>query len=448
MSLHRSMRFSRRAFLGTAATLAAAQVLAACASAPATNPPATTPATGNAQPAAPQSAQLQFMLLGPSNELLDAFNQKIIPAFNQKQPGVKIDLQTSDWGSAFQKITTAAAAGTLPDTLTVGGIWTAPLAGKGALRAIDEYTNKWPDKAQFYEGVWKDAQYKGQTYCVPYNSDTRTVVYRSDFFQDAGLDPAKPPTTWDEYKAAAAKLVKKDGGQVVREGANWGIDTSIGLQQAYAQILFQAGGTYYTPDGKPNFSSPEGLKALNWLVSFFKDGLSSVHFVNQPNAPSSLVAGTGAMTYANYGVITNAQSMNKEVVPKLKAALPLKMDASSKPVTSSWNNKYGIGKTTKAPDAGWAWVAHLTSAEWAALQLSIIGQMPARKDLANADFMKGRDPVFIEAANDVVPQPPNPEMLQIVQIINKALDAAIHLQATPEQTLKDIDAKVSEVINV
>ena len=143
-----------------------------------------------------------------------------------------INLQTTDWGSAFQKITTAAAAGLTPDSLTLRGIWVGPLASKNALLGIDEFVASWPERDQFYEPYLEDCKYEGTTYAIPIYSAAPTVVYRSDIFTEAGLDPATPPTTWDEYKEAAAALVQRDGDEVTREGADWGLSTSIGLQQS------------------------------------------------------------------------------------------------------------------------------------------------------------------------------------------------------------------------
>lgn len=392
-----------------------------------------------------QDNRLTMLLLGPSPELLKIYEETLIPEFQSLESST-VELQTSDWGSAFQKLTTSVATGTLPDILTVGGIWTAPLASKGALLELDAYVRDWPDRAEYFEGAWSDSQYEGKTYVIPYSSDARTVVYRTDFLQEAGLDPASPPSTWDDYKAAATKLVVKDGDNITRQGAGWGLDTSIGLQQAFAQILFQAGGTYYTDDGKASFASDAGLRALEWLVSFFVEGISSVHLVQQPNSAPGIVSGTTAMTYANSAVRQFASQSAQEVLPMIAAALPLKASADSQPVTSAWVNKYGIGAQTKNPDLAWKWLAFLNTPEALNLQLTEIGQLPARRDLAGAEYLTeiGAEP-FFEANEYAVPQPPHPDALQIVQIINDHLQRAIRQQGSPEQILEQMDSKVDQL---
>ncbi|HEX6446400.1 MAG TPA: extracellular solute-binding protein [Streptosporangiales bacterium] len=387
------------------------------------------------------TGSLQFLLLGPTPALLTLFKDKLIPAF-RKQEGIEVQLQTSDWGSGFQKVLTAAASHALPDVLTVGGIWTAPLVSKGALGRLDEHLKSWSARTSYYPGYLKDCQYKGHTYALPVYADVRTVAYRADLFERAGLDPDKPPTTWDEYRAYAEKLVRKKGGRIVTEGADWFIDTSIGLQQSFAQLMLQAGGTYYKPDGKANFASAEGLRALEYLVSFFADGLSSVDVVNKPTSPAPLVAGSAAMAFTNMSVLANAKANDAEVLPKIKAGPPLATRAGAKPVTSAWVNKFAMSATTKNPEGAWKWLAFVSEKANLGTLDAEYGFIPPRKDLAHAAFLHDVDTDFITASEHVVPQPPNPQMLEIAQVINTQLQRAVRRQAKPADVLETIDTKV------
>ncbi len=38
-----------------------------------------------------------------------------------------------------------------------------------------------------------------------------SLTYNRDLFKAAGLDPTKPPTTWDEVRAAAKTIAEKTG---------------------------------------------------------------------------------------------------------------------------------------------------------------------------------------------------------------------------------------------
>jgi sn-glycerol 3-phosphate transport system substrate-binding protein len=47
----------------------------------------------------------------------------------------------------------------------------------------------------------------GKLYSMPYNSSTPIFYYNKDAFKKAGLDPEKPPKTWQEVEASAKKLL-------------------------------------------------------------------------------------------------------------------------------------------------------------------------------------------------------------------------------------------------
>jgi multiple sugar transport system substrate-binding protein len=58
----------------------------------------------------------------------------------------------------------------------------------------------------------------GHNYYVPLGVDVTAMIYNKELFKEAGLDPEKPPQTWDEFLAAAEKIdalpARADGSEV------------------------------------------------------------------------------------------------------------------------------------------------------------------------------------------------------------------------------------------
>jgi sn-glycerol 3-phosphate transport system substrate-binding protein len=99
---------------------------------------------------------------------------------------------------------------------------------------------------------------------MPFNSSNPMVYYNKDMFKAAGLDPNKPPRTFDEFSAMARKLTKKDATGKPVYGAIFAI-----YGWFFEQFLAVSGGTYVDNgngrDGratKATFNSPEGVNAL------------------------------------------------------------------------------------------------------------------------------------------------------------------------------------------
>ena len=64
---------------------------------------------------------------------------------------------------------------------------------------------------QFWPALRPNAVEAGQVMGVPFQNSTPVLYYNVDAFKEAGLDPDKPPATWDEWVDAAKKLTKRDG---------------------------------------------------------------------------------------------------------------------------------------------------------------------------------------------------------------------------------------------
>ena len=48
--------------------------------------------------------------------------------------------------------------------------------------------------------------YEGRNYAVPTAVDGSFIVYNIDLFEQAGLDPDNPPSTWDDVLEAARAI--------------------------------------------------------------------------------------------------------------------------------------------------------------------------------------------------------------------------------------------------
>ncbi len=86
------------------------------------------------------------------------------------------------------------------------------------------------------------------------------MYYNKDMFKAAGLDPEKPPVTWDEFLAAGKKLT---------HGNQYGTAVWLGkgdaLQCMTDAFTFSGGGKIISDDGKKAlFNSAAGVAALNF----------------------------------------------------------------------------------------------------------------------------------------------------------------------------------------
>jgi len=143
----------------------------------------------------------------PTQKLGDMIVQEAAKA----KPDLKLQFVLGEYDSNT-KTMAVLAAGNPPD-LSYLGRWQGPdLAVRNAIFAMDDKIKlagswKWSD---VWPRLQKDSVQWGKTWVIPYSTDTRAFFYNKTLMQKAGLDPDKPPTTWEDMVAQAAKATTKD----------------------------------------------------------------------------------------------------------------------------------------------------------------------------------------------------------------------------------------------
>ena len=385
---------------------------------------------------------LSLMVLGPNQDAIKWLTGAL--ADFKSQSGYDVEVRQSDWGSGFQKLLTAAASGTVADVTMMGQVMTPALASKGAFLPIDDRLAKWADTDKFYPAMLKDGTYGGKSYALPVYADVRTTIYRSDFLEKVGASTDALPKTWDEFKALAQKLSKKNGGPLDAPFfANH--DKSVGLFQTYAQMFYQAGGSFFDEKGKSQLSGAAGVRALEYLVSFFAEGLANANVVWGGTGPQPSVAGTAALTYNSVSVAQNAVQNMPDAAKYILAGLPLTADAGGQPSTIAWINKFAIGSNTKDPDGAWELLSFIASKGSSEKIAELWGGLPARTDESDAAFLADVSRGFVDATKYAGALPTTPNLLQIQKEINIAVDAAIRQSGTPKDLLAALDKKIDAI---
>jgi multiple sugar transport system substrate-binding protein len=108
--------------------------------------------------------------------------------------------------------------------------------------------------------------HKGHLICLPWGTDVPALFWNKDLFEEAGLDPEKPPKTMEELAEFADKLVKKDDtGKLTQVG--FIPDFSWTHTDLYVSML---GGDRYSSDGTQlTVNQQPMIDALKWQQQFY-----------------------------------------------------------------------------------------------------------------------------------------------------------------------------------
>ena len=80
----------------------------------------------------------------------------------------------------------------------------------GLIEPLDERFAAWEDNGQFVESTLAPLRINGMLYGIPYNTNARGMVYRTDIFEEYGLEV---PTTWGDFVETARKITELTDGE-------------------------------------------------------------------------------------------------------------------------------------------------------------------------------------------------------------------------------------------
>ena len=284
------------------------------------------------------------------------YTDVLVPAF-ERETGIKVELDLRGWGGYMDHLVTLFAAGEAPDVIQIGGEALGTFVRNGLVQPLGEWVNRWGSLDDFARAAILDGTVDGKLYTIPYRLDQRPLLYRIDFFEEAGLDGSRPPVTWEELRDAALKLVRADvDGQIQRAGLNTGPAGDLA-----AIFIYQNGGRLVTQDGKrAAFDSREAIDAIQFLVD-----LVNVYRVGLPTGSPWEGADpivTGRARDGVHGDWTLGQMA--QVHPDSTGALGVAIPPGR--VSRSgflYVNKWAITSASKNPDAAWKWIEYVSRPE-------------------------------------------------------------------------------------
>ncbi|KQX48910.1 extracellular solute-binding protein [Paenibacillus sp. Root444D2] len=308
---------------------------------------------------------------------------KLIDDFQKKYPNITVKQTNFPYDQYNEKVATLVPAGKGPDVINLYYGWLPKYVSSGFLQPLpDSVFSEEKIKSEFFPFV-ETAKLNGKYFAIPTAVRTLALFYNKDLFTKAGLDPSKPPATWDELITYGKKLTEKDkNGQFVVEGIAWqpGAQLHHWFRDA---LIYQAGGKDISDDRRQILwnESPAGLEAFKYLID-----LSLVHQVGTKDFYNDdITAFKGGYAAMNIdgsfqlgGIKKDAPNLNYAIAP-----LPSYKDKATQ--VSFWANAITKNVQGKKLEAATAFLQFLTSKEVQEQWAEKVGELPAKKEVALQD---------------------------------------------------------------
>jgi multiple sugar transport system substrate-binding protein len=377
---------SRRRFLQIAGVVSGAMAVAACA--PVTVAPGSEAGSESAPSAAAVTLTLWKMPHRPAGEEV-AIAEQVLDGFRAQQADIAVEYTEVPWAQATEALTTAFASDDPPDiSYQTEGI--SRYAIPGQLSALDDFFQLEDGlRESFRQQTFGPATINDQLYGMPWVLAGNVLLWNKDLFEQAGLDPERPPDTWDEIVEYGLALTKPEEDQF---GFMIGPRTALEFH-AWNTVFWplNAGGRYTNEDFSEIYLDEEPAIAA---AQFYGDLFNS-HQITPPadlgtvtgQLMSMFIAGKGG--FANevntaIAVIRSAEEMNFELGVGPKPAGP-----ASDP---RWQRAgYGaagylsIAANSPHQDEAWTLLKYLVTPDALIGWIKELGWQPVLTDLSFAD---------------------------------------------------------------
>ncbi|OCT12581.1 hypothetical protein A8709_32720 [Paenibacillus pectinilyticus] len=220
------------------------------------------------------------------------------------------------------KLISAFAAGEGPDNFLVAPPNMMKYYNAGILKDLTPYIS--PEaKKDFSPTAFDVTTVDSKIYGIPYESDLIGLYYDKDLFDKNGL---KPPTTWDELKAAATKL-KTDK----KAGITFEVKASDFEVFMFSPFLWTTGADVFTADRKHSALDSEGvIKALKFWRDLMQSGLVNQKPSRGADDIGIIAEGETAMQVDGSWVMGNLES---KYADKKIGVVPIPIPAGGKKAT-------------------------------------------------------------------------------------------------------------------
>jgi ABC-type glycerol-3-phosphate transport system substrate-binding protein len=221
----------------------------------------------------------------------------MIKEFQKDYPWIEIEQMFSSTSGAADRLGTLLVSGAAPEILMIRSTYAFQFMQFGGFRPLNDLIERDGIRLNvFNQGDLRSFQLNGNTYALPSMSGsawTNLMFYNKDMFNNAGLDPDRPPTTWTEWRNASRRLHRVNDSGLITQGGTHIPALSVAAAWNGAEFW----NADWTKSTISNSRTEETIDFLNQLVldtygtfaahnTFYRygdsfwEGLSATYFTN------------------------------------------------------------------------------------------------------------------------------------------------------------------------
>lgn len=427
------MKPTRLKTSGMALALASMLVLAACGGGEEASP--TTPAAG-----AETTTLRVIMEEVPDTDVV----QSMLDDFYAAHPDIEIEIEALPYDQMRDRIVSSfLASDPTYDLIIVDNPWMYDFASGGFLEPLDDRiaATDGYDYQDFARPLREIGEVDGKVYGVPFYNYGLGLIYRTDLYEEAGLEP---PSTLEEFVAGAKALTTPD-----RAGLAMQPQKGYKIFEEWGNYLFAAGGTIQDDSGAVLLDSPQARNALETYIDLYQTAAPANSINWAFDEALRAVASDGAAQMISYNWMLPTLNDPDGPAGDLAGSFALAEVPGGKAVLGAWYWSIPANSTNK--DAAWTFISWITSPQQAVTRV-IAGGAPTRRSvMENPEVWEegfGEDyyTTVLSILEDAAPLGDGPNAEEMITVVGEELNAAVAGQKSVDAAISDAARRAAEVL--
>ena len=382
-----------------------------------------------------------------NNPQIVASTDKAIERFKSRYPNVTVTplfgTPANGWGEYANGFLNELATGNNVDVFATAIEGFEEIAGKGLLINLDDVVASDPSAAAVFSEIEPNllggmrSRVSGELNYFPTEWNNIVVYYNMDMYDEAGLDYPADDWTWDDFRAAAKVLTKKDDSGTVTQfgfalpGGNFGLqpwlftnDTGY-LDSTWTELTV---------------SQPTFRESLQFMHDLIHEDGSTAAFVVPGYQDDKLGAGLIAMSTAGHWPVASLKASGIENI----GVAPFPRNKSSSTVFGIGG--IGITKASENQDLAWELLKELTGEVYQQELADSAVSIPSWRRFATTDEWTAwpeNSEIFYATASTAIPVPSPGNFAEMEEIFMRNLEAYLTNNQSLDDTITAMESEMS-----
>lgn len=416
-------------------------------------PAASTAATDVKKPTEPVKVIWWHSMSGELGKAVD----KLVADFNASQKNVQVEaVFQGTYDESINKMKASMDTKSGPSLIQVYEIGSRFMIDSKAITPVQKFVDADKfDLSQLEENILNYYIVDGKLNSMPFNTSNPILYYNKDMFKAAGLDPEKPPTTYEEI-TKAAQVLSKDG----KSGS------SFAIYGWFMEQFFANQGVEYLNNGNGRtkaateamVNNEAGVKTLTWWKEMVDNKTSANLGRKTDDTKKAFLAGQIAMTLDSTASLRGIVSGAEGKFQVGTGPLPKPSDAKEGGVVVGGASLYILNNKSEAEQQGaWEFIKFLTNPQTQAWWNVNTGYFPITKKAYDEQIIKDnlvKYPQFQTAIDQLHKAKANTATQGAVmgvfpearQIVETAIEEALTGKKAPKEALDNAAKSITEKI--